>query len=139
MLYIQDAEQLQGLSAGFTGVEGLSDSKRMKFIANSVPVPMGKWIGNRVANPYTHKYNGININDGNMDHLITIPKSADAPKEELDPWTYIDIEYLQDGMVLSNDDNPGPSSSKQQQHSIPTGAPDISTVEGKRLVFTWFL
>lgn len=51
---IEDAERLQGFSAGWTDVSGMDvrgDRKRWRMVGNAVCVPMAKWIAERLSAP----------------------------------------------------------------------------------------
>lgn len=65
---IRDAERLQGFDANWTAPavkgDGVRAGHRWKLVGNAVSVPLGKWIGERIAAPTGHVPEGILLKRG---------------------------------------------------------------------------
>lgn len=44
-----EAERLMGFADGWTAIDGAADSPRYAALGNSMPVPVMRWIGERIA------------------------------------------------------------------------------------------
>jgi len=45
-----ECERLQGFPDGYTALPGMSDGNRYRMLGNAMPVPVVRWIGQRIAN-----------------------------------------------------------------------------------------
>ncbi len=94
MLRIEDAERLQGLPPSWTAPcyplatpgggapRGIRPgnvaeteahcTRRFELLGNAVTGAVARWLGERLANPYSYKYHGIGIHDRRMDDLLKV-------------------------------------------------------------------
>lgn len=132
MLRIEDAERLQGLPAGWTapcypiatpgvnaprgiragnGAEGETQgARRWDLLGNAVTVPVGRWLGERLASPYAYKYHGVGVGDRRMDDLLaqTTAGTAGAQQEggrsdlRTSPniWSFVVADDLQEAVLF---------------------------------------
>lgn len=146
MLRIEDAERLQGLPENWTAVPNLntwifgkersrplnlddtssytsselsSFTKRWELIGNAVTVHVSRWLGERLAMPYSYKYH-FGIRDKRMTSLFGKEKSKN-PQSSLsnnisdtssilvtsDPpmniWSFVTLDNLQEAVIFSYD------------------------------------
>jgi site-specific DNA-cytosine methylase len=100
-----------------------SNSKRWDLLGNAVTVPVARWLGERLANPCSHKYHAVSVHDRRMDHLLDIQSSKNGTgtgggtgttgtigtttgtgtgtREKLHPWAYVETDGLEEGVLFS--------------------------------------
>lgn len=126
MLRIEDAERLQGLPTDWTvscypiaapgvipprGLRGNNQaeletqtSRRWDLLGNAVTVPVGRWLGERLASPYAYKYHGVGVSDRRIDHLLAGPAAGGAPapaaRTEPNIWSFVCADELQEAVLF---------------------------------------
>ena len=138
MLRVEDGERLQGLPEGWTknvypvtgeGVHGhrrqhgrendleTHNSKRWQLLGNAVTVDVGRWLGERLMNPYTYKYRNAE-GSFRMDDLIYEDQKGirkrdggatkdlrGASREPHNVWSFVTVDEIQEAAIFSFKDS----------------------------------
>jgi hypothetical protein len=122
LLRIEDAERLQGLPEGWTRScfpitpEGISshkriphkegdleshNSRRWQLLGNAVTVHIGRWLGERLNNPYAFKYK---YTRGTFDIADLITEDLNQPrgtKRSPNVWSFVTVDEIQEAAIFS--------------------------------------
>ena len=122
LLRIEDAERLQGLPEGWTrscfpiAPEGISshkriphkegdleshNSRRWQLLGNAVTVHIGRWLGERLNNPYAFKYK---YTRGTFDIGDLITEDLNLPrgtKRSPNVWSFVTVDEIQEAAIFS--------------------------------------
>jgi site-specific DNA-cytosine methylase len=125
MLRVEDGERLQGLPEGWTrkcfpvtgeGVSGhrrmhakeadidAHTSRRWQLIGNAVTVDVARWLGERLMNPYSHKYRQTE-GTFRIDGLLNEEqgKRSQRGREEraaANVWSFVSMDQIQEAAIF---------------------------------------
>jgi site-specific DNA-cytosine methylase len=143
MLRVEDAERIQGLPEGWTkgvypvtgeGVHGhrrqwgretdvdAQSSKRWQLLGNAVTVDVGRWLGERLMNPYSYKYRNAQgafrmdnlVYEGRRDELrhSDVDTAGDGRKRNgemgyvrSNVWSFVTVDEIQEAAIFSFKDS----------------------------------